>query len=99
MNEKLIALLGLDAGASEDEIVAEVQQLKRITNSPGAKQEKEIRLKIAAGLSRESAIQVLKDQAEDDRIRQERDEQAAEAAAEAAKAAKAKTEKDKEPAK
>lgn len=92
MNEKLIALLGLEAGASEDEILFEVQQLKRLTNSPGAKQEKEIRLKMAAGLSRESAIQVLKDQAEDDRIREERDEQA-----EAARVAKAKA--DKEPAK
>lgn len=54
--------------------------------------EKEIAAKVAAGLSRENALQVLRDQAIDDDIRAEREE-AAEAAARKAKAEN----KDKEP--
>jgi hypothetical protein len=96
MREKLIELLGREADASDETLLGDVRQLMAIARSPGAKQEKAIREKISAGLSREDAIQVLKDQAADDELRAEREEQAAEAAKaeEARKAKVAKSQGD-----
>lgn len=79
LREKLIELLGLDADASDEEIVQSAKWLVNVSKSPGAKVEKAVREKMAAGLSREAAIQVLQDQAVDDGLRAQREEQEAEA--------------------
>ena len=85
MKEKLIELLGLEADASDEVVTNEVAYLVKVARAPGARAEKAVLEKMASGLSREDAMQVLKDQATDDVIREERDAQAEVAAKAAAK--------------
>jgi hypothetical protein len=63
--EKIIAALGLQAKATEEDCVKAINDLKQI-RSADSKLEKAILEKMAAGLSREIAVQVIKDQAAED---------------------------------
>lgn len=72
MNKKLIQLLGLDAKASDDQIVSAVQALQtrldafEKAESQRAADEKVIVEKMARGLSREQAVHVIQRQREFD---------------------------------
>lgn len=72
MNKKLIQLLGLDAKASDEQIVSAVQALQsrldafEKTEAQRAADEKIIVEKMARGLSREQAVHVIQRQREFD---------------------------------
>ena len=72
MNKKLIQLLGLDAKASDEQIVAAVQSLQtrldafEKSEALRAVDEKIIIEKMARGLSREQAVHVIQRQREFD---------------------------------
>jgi hypothetical protein len=75
MNKKLIQLLGLDAKATDDQIVAAVQALQtrldafEKAEALRAADEKIIVEKMARGLSREQAVHVIQRQREFDAAR------------------------------